>query len=588
MPPPQTMGKGGQQALEQGQSNKTSSCFKGRWMLFISMSLSLTITAILIAILTLSLLESQDECQQNYEPQHAAGYRLFATKTAYSAARQYLAGSGPSQRPEPQVPHVFSRSLKLAALHESLTGRSAGQSPGGSSGAGCRVRQLHYFGRHAARFPSSDAIDEMNSQLGKLQARLNPAAGQLALEPQSQQQPVANGSVCFDPLAQYKQWSSIMSPDQGNLVVPSGLDETLDIARRLKMILPEMFQANVSRIVLGTTGELRTAQTALMFIKQLDHFQLDLADCRLDQFPDSNVLDRNKALDLLKNHCYQLLLSTYNTSKLSFHKSCRQLHQEAFPIIYHLNLNDPDRIKHISSSVSKKLKLAKESQLSAPETKAIYSTCMYESAILGSSIWCQLFSTQELRFLEYLNDINDYFNEAYGHPDLARSACPLTRDLMASFKAVKRGDRSRAKPESHFYFTHSEVLQKLLAASVDLEQDPDYTPKNVLANLKAGLAPRSRQWQTSLFTPFSGNIAFILYECPRSSQAAGADQSASIEFDAADSPFKVVASVNERPIHLDGCSDVVCDLNELLTDSRIDREKRCKMEEICKKNILVS
>lgn len=553
-------------------------------MLFISMSLTFTIAAILIAILTLSLLDKQDDCQQSFEPVQTAGYRLFATKTAYSAASLHL--NGTVAQHGVQLPQIFSSTHSLESVHRALAG---------PTGVGCRVRQLHYFGRHAARFPNSESIDRINVELAKIQARINlapvAAVAAQAQQPQATANQPTNGSVCFDPLAQYKQWVSLMNADQANLVVAAGLDETFDIGRRLKAIMPEMFRANSSKIVLGTTDELRTAQTALMFIKQLEGFQLDPATCRLDQFPEPNTLDRNKALDLLKNECYQLFLSVYNTSKLSLHKTCRSLHQEVFPIIYHLNLNDPDRIKHIASSASKKLKLSKENQLSTAETKAAYDACRYESAILGSSVWCQLFSSNELRFFEYLNDIDDYFNLAYGHPDLARSACPVTRDLMASFKAVKRGDRSRTRPESHFYFSHSEVIQKILAASVDLEHDPEYTPRNVLANLKAGLAPRSRQWQTSLFTPFSANLAFILYECPKSNQAstsASTDESANIEFDATDSPFKVVASLNERPIRLDGCSDVVCDLNELLTDSRIDREKRCKMEEICKKNIIVS
>lgn len=546
-------------AAKEKQEHTMTSWPKRRWVLFIAMSLSLAVlAAALFALLTLRLLDQEDQCYQSSPSQHQP-YKLFSTKTAYSTAFQQLNSSGPNQ---PELPQIFAGAGSLSSLHAQL------------ASDGCRPRQLHYLGRHAARFPDADSVEQTNRRLGELQARIDPL-------PASAGQTKSNGSVCFDPLAQYKQWATFMSPVQGNLVMSSGMLETRAIARRLKAILPEMFQANATKIVLGTTDELRTAQTALAFVAEFENFQLD--GCRLDQFPALDSLDRDRALELLNNQCYQRFLDTFNTNKLSFHKTCRKFHQEVFPIIYHLNLKEPNRTRAIASSISKKLKLSKENQLSAEEAQAIYDVCKFESALSGSSIWCNLFTENDLRLYEYLNDIDDFFNQAYGHPDQSRSACPITRDLMAAFKAVRRADPSRAQPEAHFYFTHSEVIQKVLAASVDLEQDPDYMPRNILAYLKAGIAPKTRQWQTSLFTPFSANLAFILYECPKTG-----DQEAAVDLDANESPFKVVASLNERPIQLDGCSNVVCDLNQLLTDSRIDREKRCKLEDICKKNIIVT
>lgn len=548
-----------------------SYCFKKKWILCLSMTLFLLLTAVLVAMLTITLLENEDQCFNNF-PFQQPSYKLFATKTVYSTAHNYLDGSATETHHDSiNLPAIFSERDSLKALDEQLRLESA-----------CKVRQFHYFGRHAARFPNKKNILKINKLLDNVKARIDLTKFSLNNSNNNDPNKTQNTTnVCFNPLAPYKQWVSFMIPEQDNLVMESGYDETQAIARRFKSIYPQMFDANQTKIEFGTTEELRTAQTAIMFLKQVDNFPLDF--CNLDQIPTGTPTDSSKAYDVQSNTCFVSFKDKYHLDKLKFHDRCDALHKEKVSISYNLNWKQPNITNFISSSVSKKLRLSPEHQLTSDETDAIYKICKFESASSGSSIWCNLFSDNDLKFYEYLDDLDDFFNQAFGHPDLARSACPITTELMNAFKAARSQDSSRSQPESHFYFTHSEVIAKILAASVDMEPDQDYSPANILPHLKDGTAPSSRQWRSSLFTPFSANLAFTLYECPKK---AVTDKST--VFDVNDSSFKVVASLNERPIKLDGCKKYVCDLIELQDDSKINREKRCKLEDICRKEIVVT
>lgn len=597
-----------QHHFEEAKSDKMTYCFKGKWILLLSMSLTLIITAVLVAILAINLLDNEDICFQN-TPFQQASYNLFSTKTTYSSAFNYLdlqnggssANSGSSiiikssDRNSIELPSIFSKSDSLKTLHAKLTNQVSDQTTTTTNNNNCKVRQFHYFGRHAARFPSSKNIDEINKLVLAVQNRIdlskfssNTNNANNNINQQNNASSANSTNVCNNPLTPYKQWVSFVVPKQGNLIIESGIEDTNAIASRLKSIYPDLFNSSRTKIEIGTTEELRTAQTALVFLKQFDNFDLDF--CSIDQFPTENISDPSKADEIGSNGCYKQFIKKFYKEKLAFHKKCELLHKTTFPLTYHLNLKDSNRTEFIANSVSKKLKLTKEDYLSPNEVDALYKICSYETALKGSSIWCNLFSDGDLKFYEYLNDVDDFFNQAYGHPDQFRSACPVTSELMKAFKTVKHqtttgiNSNSNSKPEAHFYFTHSEVIQKILAASVDLEQDPQYQPNVILEHLKAGTTPKQRQWRTSLFTPFSANLAFTLYECPIQNNNNNYNNG-EYTIDVDQSPFKVVASLNEQPIKLDGCLDYVCDLNELMHDSRIDKERRCKFEEICMKKI---
>lgn len=573
--------------------NKKNGCLKRIFIfIFILMGLTLLLTAIFYAILIFpTILDNDNQCfDYKYSFQHT-NFKLFSTKTTYTTSYQQLNQSSSSSLnllSKLEIPNIFSRRNSLKQLHNNLINDN------------CKVKQFHYIGRHAARFPSSKDIDQLNKLLLNIQNRIDltkytpnnnnkPTTNITIIHEQQQQK--APASVCLNPLAEYKSWTSSMSIEQGNLITDYGMEETEAIASRFKEIYPDLFNGTLTDIDFGSTKELRTAQTALAFLKQFENFKLHF--CDFNQFPHQHLSDISMAKILINNDCLRKFIDNYYKEKLDFHNKCENYHEIDYPITHNLHLNEPNRTKSISISVSKKLKLNKDQYLTYDETMAIYKMCKYETALPDkttntrqqASIWCNLFSENDLKFFEYLDDIK-YFFEVYGHPDQARSSCPITTDLLKSFKTIEKsilnnnlggGEQDFPLAEAKFYFTHSEVIQKLLATMIDLESsDNSYLTKNILAHLEAGTAPNNRQWRTSLLSPFSANIAFIVYQCPSTTESE-------LKFE-----NKLITTLNEQPILIDGCQDYTCSISGLIDDSRIFKERRCKLDEICKKRIIIN
>lgn len=569
--------------LSQNPKQLTASgCFRcSKWNLILLMLFAI-ITAILVAIYTIPLLDNQDQCLQQF-PAQQSGYKLFSTKTTYQNARDYLEAN------EQKFANLFGESNSLSNIHQRLT----------EGDLKCKLRQLHYIGRHASRYPSHSEASRMIKSIEQIQALIDLDKFSPNDNLKNRQlNAVANEShstgVCFNPMTPYKQWLAFFSPELNNTIMDSGFDEAGKIAARLSAIYPEMFDSAQTNIKIGLTDEIRTAQTALMFLKEIKNFTSSYKSCDLNQLPgrqvesDSTSSSSNKdQAAQVADSCYRMLIRDFYKEKLKFHKICSSKHQagEETVISFNYSLFEPMRIERIVERLSKKLKL--DQPLSDAHTRAMYDVCKYETAYVGSSIWCNLFLEEELKFFEYINDIDDYLY-AFGHDDLRRSACPVTSELMKSFLSFRDNKASpRYNTEAHFYFTHSEAIQRILAASVNLKSDPGYSRKAVRAHLDQGTAPEERQWRTSLMTPFASNIAFSLYECEKT-QPNRVGRDGELVFDTRETPFKVVASLNEKPIKLEGCPSVVCDLATLEYQGRLNQEKECKLEDICRSKIVIT
>lgn len=540
-------------------------------------------------------------------------YKLFATKTTYRHGLDELVKSRVGQR----MKHLFGDNSKSLA-----------QLVAGLQGQGCQTKQFHYFGRHAARWPSERDWAKMNQRIREVQARIDLSKlGHDATTSHSerqlnrQQNPVNDNiqlinhankdnqaipnetaatpqpTTCFDPLVSYKQWrmSDVLGDESSaDLITRTGLAETREIALRYKSLFPNLFDASkVTDLDFGVTEKIRTQQTALVFMKNIDEFKLD-STCKLDQFPSiddlsgdirqansgssqvSNVSlsrDIEIASRIRKDACFKELAKKYRKDDLLyFHDQCDDFNKERIrpriPHDYQLRDKDPSRTEFIAKSVSKKLKLNESETLDTNQTKALYDACRYETAISGSSIWCSLFSEEELKFYEYLNDIDDFFRTAYGYEGISKPACVIGTNLFHAFNRALDTNRT----ESNFYFTHSEVIQRLLALSTSLDNDETYSPVRVKDYLDSKRVPDDREWKNALLSPFSANIAFGVFQCPKDPNGKeGAN-------------IKILAALNEQPIHLKGCRDIVCKFNQLRDIGRLLKEKDCKkLEDYCEK-----
>lgn len=565
--------------------SSSSSCSKAiKCLIILSMSLmTILLAAIILAIFKFNLLDNEDQCLIANQPFQDNSYKLFATKTTYKIAYETIDKLLESNN----APKIFSKD-NLKSINDKLT----------SAQNNCKVVQLHYYGRHAARFPDDEDIKEYNQVIRNIQNRIDLSKFSLPAQPVSSDKPAlelsndfvtivsSNNSTsehreCSNPMTQYKQWQPFMDPSQDNLISDSGFEETEAIAARLKKIYPDMFNASFSNISISTSSAIRTSQTAIPFMRQLVNYKFT-DDCpTADSFPTAN-LSLKESVNLIKeNKCLQSLNETKLSRRLEFHKQCDELSVEGDDTEVGPNLTT-NAFTTIAESISKSLKLPISDQLSPKEIKALYSVCKYETAILGSSIWCNLFTEKNLKFYEYYNDVETWHKHLYGDSDQIFPTCVVLEDLINQFLQVINSPRNSLIPHTYLHFTHSEVIRKMIASIVDLSDDKSYKKKSVEGHLRAGSIPEKREWKSSLFTPFSANLLFTLYECGNNPPSSGGLREVSVN----GAPFRLVVSLNEHPILVDDdhCPDTVCPM------SKMDKlrlyhtgTKKCDLVKLCAK-----
>lgn len=605
-------------------TNAAQTCCAGKTRLVCCLMGTILIFAIALLVATFTfnlfgIVNEPDRCIDQSllwmgENDQTKQFSMFATKTIYHRAREQLGRS----RKQASNSVLFNKT-DLRSFDElilDLVGREK-----------CEPKQFHYFGRHATRWPSKDDLARIVANMDIVKNRINDLLKHTKTNHRSANQtstPIMNtttkqndhADVCYDPLVRYGQWQAstlLGSQLTANLITPTGVEETQAIASRFKKLFPNLFdKSKVSDLDFGVTSELRTAQTALVFMKHIDQFKLDSTSCNLnntndfpsfipddssssgqgyasrtqpafattpDSFPNetrgSNNLSIAKASELAtkitSSTCFQKLQEKFGKQQLlSFHRECNNYLQPSnnpAKIDHKLDIDADRRIEHIAKSVSKKLKLNDHQSLTSNQTRSIYDVCRYETAISGRySIWCTLFSEADLKYLEFLADVKDFYNSAYGHRGLAESACVIGSKLFMSLKRPEN-------VESKFYFTHSEVLQRLIALSTDLSAGLGVRTKDeVMRLLDSHKVLDERGWRTSLLTPFSANLAFTVLKCPLKKSSSGIPV---VDIGDEVSPFKVIATLNEQPIVLDGCLGPICDTERLLHYTRLMKDKRC-------------
>uniref|UniRef100_A0A1B0DG89 Multiple inositol polyphosphate phosphatase 1 n=1 Tax=Phlebotomus papatasi TaxID=29031 RepID=A0A1B0DG89_PHLPP len=158
--------------------------------------------------------------------------------------------------------------------------------------------------------------------------------------------------------------------------------------------------------------------------------------------------------------------------------------------------------------------------LSADDIHLIYTTCAFETAWDGRKIspWCSLFDKENIKVLEFLEDLEYYWIDGYGYELTYRQACPAGRNMF-----------EHLHPESKFpnitlYFTHSGTLLKYLAF-LGLYRDPE-----VLTHTSFG---HDYSWKPSKIDTFGSNLLFVTFSCPEGS--------------------KILSMHQERIIQIPGC-----------------------------------
>lgn len=221
-------------------------------------------------------------------------------------------------------------------------------------------------------------------------------------------------------------------------------------------------------------------------------------------------------------------------------------------------------MRSLIHSVSSRLGL--ENNVSISEMKVIFRGCAFGHAISGDSSWCSAFSKQELRLIELLEDVDDYFGDAYGREVNQKAPCPVAHDLVSRIEGIVEGREPTAR--TFLRFSHAGAIKQLISYFGLFDQLNTDLPSSSSSCESDKWDSRSRDWRSSLISPFSANIQFILYDCnPSGNSGSRID-------------YRLLTLLQESPVTVRGCGSEWCPLDQFLAQYRSSQQ--CNLKKICR------
>ncbi|KAM6067586.1 multiple inositol polyphosphate phosphatase 1 [Chlamydotis macqueenii] len=327
--------------------------------------------------------------------------------------------------------------------------------------AACTPLQLRALLRHGTRYPTAGQI----RRLGELHSRLlrRPAACPAAAA-----------------LAAWQMW---YEEGLDGRLAPQGRRDMEHLARRMAARFPALFARR--RLVLASSSKHRCLQSGAAFRRGLG------PSLRLGG--DETEVEVNDSLMRFFDHCAKFVA-------LVEENDAAMCQVDAF--------KEGPEMRKVLEKVASALCLPVE-ELNADLVQVAFLTCSYELAIKNvTSPWCSLFSEEDAKVLEYLNDLKQYWKRGYGYDINSRSSCILFQDIFQHLdKAVEESKSS--KPISSPLIVqvgHAETLQPLLALMGFFKDDEPLKANNYVRQTR-------RKFRSGRIVPYAANLVFVLYHC---------------------------------------------------------------------------
>ncbi|XP_015120832.1 multiple inositol polyphosphate phosphatase 1 [Diachasma alloeum] len=234
---------------------------------------------------------------------------------------------------------------------------------------------------------------------------------------------------------------------------------------------------------------------------------------------------------------------------LRFYKACDRWQEQVKknPKSYEETnkFKESDIILKMLESMSNRL----GTNISFDNARIMKDLCAFETAWSekNESPWCDLFTKEEFKVIEFSQDLKYYWIDGYGFPLTYQQACIAVKDM---FESIELDDG----PMTTAYFSHSGTLLKILTLlGISKDDKPimhDQFPFD------------DRLWRTSYIDAFATNIAFILFNCKSTGRS-------------------ILVMHQERIINLPGCPEnIPCPL-AIMKDKYPDNDDECHFQEMC-------
>lgn len=308
------------------------------------------------------------------------------------------------------------------------------------------------------------------------------------------------------------------------------------LARRLAARFPALFAAR-RRLALASSSKHRCLQSGAAFRRGLGP--------SLSLGADETEIEVNDALMRFFDHCDKFVAFVEDNDTA----------------MYQVNaFKEGPEMRKVLEKVASALCLP-ASELNADLVQVAFLTCSYELAIKNvTSPWCSLFSEEDAKVLEYLNDLKQYWKRGYGYDINSRSSCILFQDIFQQLdKAV---DESRSsKPISSPLIVqvgHAETLQPLLALMGYFKDAEPLQANNYIRQAH-------RKFRSGRIVPYAANLVFVLYHC---------EQKTSKE------EYQVQMLLNEKPMLFHHSNETISTYADLKSYYK-DILQNCHFEEVC-------
>ncbi|XP_063361399.1 multiple inositol polyphosphate phosphatase 1-like [Cydia amplana] len=275
-------------------------------------------------------------------------------------------------------------------------------------------------------------------------------------------------SLCAQDIDNLRDWAIDNDMfDKTSALHDEGCQEMIDIASRLKQVYSKLNELEGANYRLRPTNHPWVKESARAFLEGLGSKNVVMDDLTsdFDLHPINTDAEENSAWTKETNK--YTISSDYLAAK--------------------------DRIQR---------RLGIDYSLTNDNITALYDLCCYTWSGLNNkaSPWCALFTTEDLKVLEYIGDLEHYYKYGYGRQNAELNSQIPLEDLLESFQLAKAGKGRKITA----YFTRSRIMDMVYTA---LGWFKDNKP------ITAADKKRDRYWRTSRINPHAANIVMVLNKC---------------------------------------------------------------------------
>ncbi|XP_045517431.1 multiple inositol polyphosphate phosphatase 1-like [Pieris brassicae] len=357
----------------------------------------------------------------------------------------------------------------------------------------CEAVSVWMMSRHGTRRPEQEELDKMKAVVG-LAAEIVRAHRE------------GRGDMCEQDIENLEKWRWNEELDASTTeLTATGTSEMQGIGQRFGYKFENVLK-NLQQHQIRASIEQRTQQSA-------------------NAFADGLMRD-NQTLNISSSLSDDLTARPYRHCKKRFYDILvgPKIPQETDKYLQSYEF------QKVQISIQKRTGL--EDSLSPKTILLIYDVCRYHRSIspTQTDAWCSLFSDNDLKILEYVEDLQHYYRNGHGDPINSKLGASSLMDLYEKFELGTQGVTSFSA-----YFSH-DTMMGMLYAALGL-----YVDRPALSGYER---IKKRRWRTSFLTPYAANFVAVLNKCN--------DPSGSI--------YKVQFFVNEKEVHL--CSRRACSWQE--------------------------